>query len=319
MRVDRRACLGGAVALAAGGCAQERILGAGGYGEVAPGVETWSESLMLLHFDARAENGFSVRVSRYPEMNATWAWCHVLHEGRLYAFTERRLPCSAERNLGASPSARYAAPGAGVAMIRNGAVENMRDITVEAALEAHARRDGVDGAGDTPVALHARFRPEWRKANTPDGRAEWTGQVEASLAIGGRVMNFAGVAKAHEQVQTRPRFSAPFTYAMMWSPAASLVALTSPTRRYGDWESGRVSMAVEELRVAPPSARRLFQLRLADGARIEGVARTVAAYRVPVFGRFWSGNIVRADFAGHAMVGMLNDWRPEDQAFAIEG
>lgn len=310
--MDRRSCLIGGAGLALGGCARALA-----YGEVTPGEETWSESLMLLHFDARAENGFSVRVSRYPEMNATWVWCHLLREGRLYAFTERRLPCSVERNVATTPRATYDAPAAGVSMARKGVVDDMRAITVEATLNAHAREQGLDGFGETPIALSARFRPEWRKSNTPEGRAEWTGQVEASLAIGGRAMNFAGVAKAHEQVQTRPRFGDPFTYAMMWSPTASLVALASPTRRYGDWERGRVSVAVEQLDVAAPGADRRFRLRLADGADVQGVAHTIAAYRTPVFGRFWSGNIVRAVLGEEHMVGMLNDWRPDEHIFSL--
>ncbi len=60
------------------------------YGAVIPGEETWSESLMLLHFDEALSNGISVRVSRYPDKNVTWVWCHVLFEGRMYSFTERR-------------------------------------------------------------------------------------------------------------------------------------------------------------------------------------------------------------------------------------
>ncbi len=319
MKLDRRTWCSGAAGLALSACAGRsgRASSAPAYGDVPAGVETWSESLMLLYFSERADLGFSVRVSRYPDMNATWLWCHVLHEGRIYSFTERRLPCEPERNLGAAPSARYASSQGGIVMVRRGTVQDLDQIALDAAIEAHADRDGADGAGDTPIALQARFLPDWLKANAPPGRSEWTGRVEARLSIEGRVLTIAGIAKAHEQVQTRPRFAEPYTYAMMWAPSASFIALSSPLRRYGDWESGGRSIAVEELCVAAPAARRRFRLQLAGGTRIETVAHAVASYRTPVFDRLWSGNIVRAELAGVAMVGMINDWRPAEQRFCL--
>src|SRR3954468_13264936 len=99
--MHRRIVIGGGLAAGLGARAAARA--AERYGVVRQGVETWSESLMLLHFDPEVRNGISVRVSRYPQVNATWVWCHVLFDGRMYAFTERALPCAPTRNLGAAP------------------------------------------------------------------------------------------------------------------------------------------------------------------------------------------------------------------------
>jgi hypothetical protein len=41
----------------------------------------------------------------------------------------------------------------------------------------------------------------------------------------------------------------------------------------------------------------------------------MAAYLVPVFDRYWRGSIVKANIEGIELVGMINDWRPEDQVY----
>lgn len=306
----RRRFLGGGMSAAA-----LAGLGAGAlFGNVIPGEETWSESLMLLHFDTEVRNGVSIRVSRYPDKNVTWVWCHVLFEGRLYAFTERRLPCSIDRNLGAADRGDYASHIGGLDFVRHGPVDRLDRIELMADVHSRVGGHGPDGAGRTPVRIEAVFRPTSRKLNTPAGRSEWTGQAEMALSVGGRRASLAGPAKAHEQTQTAPRFDAPFTYAMMWSPGASFIANASSARRYGDYEADGRVRAVRDFRPEPPAHQRAFSALLDDGRLLNGVASRVAAYEVPVFDRVWRGNIVRVDLDGRRLVGMLNDWRPEDMA-----
>lgn len=306
--MTRRQFLGGGMSAAA-------LVGLGAgpqFGNVIPGEETWSESLMLLHFDPEVRNGVSIRVSRYPDKNVTWVWCHVLFEGRLYAFTERRLPCSTVRNVGTADQGDYASLSAGLDFVRHGPVDRLDRIELIADVPSRLGGHGPDGSGRTPVRVEAVFRPTSRKKNTPAGRSEWTGRAEIGLSVGGRLASLSGPAKAHEQTQTSPRFDAPFTYAMMWSPGASFIANASLARRYGDYEvDGRVH-AVKDFRPDPPAHERAFSVLLDDGRLLKGVASRVAAYEVPVFNRVWRGNIVRVDLDGRRLVGMLNDWRPED-------
>ena len=300
-----------------GGMSAAALAGGGahpGFGSVIPGEETWSECLMLLHFDPEVRNGVSIRVSRYPERNVTWVWCHVLYEGRLYAYTERRLPCSPARNLGTADRGDYASPGAGLDFVRHGPVERLDRIELKADVRSRVGGRGPDGAGPVQVRVEAVFRPTSRKQNSPPGRSEWTGRTEIGLSVGGRRAVLAGPAKAHEQTQNAPRFDAPFTYAMMWSPDASFIANVSPTRRYGDFEADGRAHAVRDFRPGPPARDRAFSALLDDGRLLKGVASRVAAYEVPVFGRVWRGNIVRVDLDGRRLVGMLNDWRTEDMA-----
>lgn len=286
------------------------------HGVVAPGAETWSESLMLLHFDPEVRNGISVRLSRYPDRNAIWAWCHVMVDGELYAFTERRLPCSSARNTGELSEGLYDSSEAGIRFRRIGPVTGLQRIELSLRIRARRGGKGRDGPGDTPVSIRATFRPRALKANPPPGRSEWTGDVDIALDVGGRAVRLAGIAKAHEQTQTAPRFGVPFTYAMMWSPTASFISTASPARRYGDYEADGRSRSVTEFRPTAPASVRPFSATLSDGALIRGVATRVAAYDVPVYDRMWNGNIVRVELDGRTLVGMLNDWRPEGQVFA---
>jgi hypothetical protein len=313
--MDRRILMGGLVAFSALSAARATQR----YGIVTPGVDTWSESLMLLHFDAEVRNGISVRVSRYPELNCTWVWCHVLLDGNMYAYTERRLPCSDTRNLGTAATGEYDSKGAGVAFSRSGPVDQMREIRLSANVLSRQSSEGRDGPGDTPLSVHAVFRPEKLKSNPPPGRSEWTGYAEIDLVVGKRRINLKGVAKAHEQTQTAPRFDVPFTYAMMWSPTASFIANSSAKKRYGNFEADGIPHAVKDFRPARPDRERRFSALLDDGRTLHGLASRVAAYDVPVFDRVWNGNVVKVDVDGRQMVGMLNDWRPQDQAFATAG
>jgi hypothetical protein len=309
--MDRRSLLGGALAA----CISARAHADEGYGSVAPGVETWSESLMLLHFDHDLRNGISVRLSRYPDLNVTWVWCHVLFDGKMYAYTERRLPCLSSRNLGEAAVADYASEAAGVVISRRGPVSRLEDIRLKARVTARQSSEGADGPGDTPIAIDAVFRPARLKDNLPAGRSEWTGAAEVEISLGDRRVRLAGIAKAHEQTQTAPRFDGPFTYAMLWNDTASFIGTSAARRRNGDLEIDGVSRAVTDFRPAAPGAERTFELVLADGALIQGRATRVARYDVPIFGRMWNGAIVRAEVAGRPMIGMVNDWRPEDRTF----
>jgi hypothetical protein len=89
-------------------------------GFVTPGQDTWSESAMVLYFDDALRNGFSFRISRFPERNATWVWCHVIHNGELYCYTEHRLPCASHRIDPDASHAIYDAPDLDASLTRTG-------------------------------------------------------------------------------------------------------------------------------------------------------------------------------------------------------
>jgi hypothetical protein len=293
----------------------------GAAGSVIPGEETWSESAMVLHFDEALRNGFSFRISRFPDRNATWVWCHVIHDGSLYCYVGHLLPCTAERIDADAAHAIYdtpfETPGPQARISRSGPSRDLKGFAFSARIDAFKGEGGVEGPGDTPVRLEGIFKPGHLRSGSPAGRFERTGEIEATVTIGGRRIALSGLAKAHEQTQTRPRFNAPFTYTMLWGRDASLVALRAKDRRYGNFEDGDRDFPIQEFEIAPRSQKRAFAAVLNDGRRIAGIAETVYNYQVPIFSQMWQGRIVRAVVDGHSLVGMINDWRGDEQQFGL--
>ncbi|HEY3949905.1 hypothetical protein [Phenylobacterium sp.] len=308
---DRRQIAGGLLA-AAGAPA----LAAPGKG-VVEGQPTWSESAMVLYFDAEARNGLSLRISRYPERGATWVWLHLLANGVLYTFTDSKVACSADKITAELPSATYPSPGLRASISRLGTSAELKAMSFSAELKAHKGTSGTDGPGAAPVSVEGVFHPGQLLAGSPKGRFEHTGRVEATIRAGGRTIAVGGVGKAHEQTQTAPRFTTPFTYAMLWSADSGMIGLLSPARGYGDLDLGGHDTPMDKFHIEPWSKTRRFVADLHDGRRVEGSAETVVSYQVPIFGRMWGGNVVRADVAGHRMIGMINDWKPKEQPYGL--
>ena len=290
-------------------------------GSVVPGEETWSESAMVLYFDDALRNGFSFRISRFPDRNATWVWCHLIHDASLYCYVGHLLPCSSERIDADAKQAVYDTPYGSSVMhariSRNGPSRDLKGFAFSAQVNAFKGAGGVEGFGDTPVRLEGIFRPGHLRSGSPAGRFERTGEIEATLTVGGRRIALSGLAKAHEQTQTRPRFTNAFTYTMLWGRDASLVALRAKDRRYGNYEDSDRDFPIRQFDLAPRSAKRAFAAVLEDGRRIGGTAETVYNYQVPIFSQMWQGRIVRAVVEGHRLVGMINDWRGDEQEFGL--
>ena len=93
-----------------------------------------------------------------------------------------------------------------------------------------------------------------------------------------------------------------------------MIGLLSPERGYGDLDLGGRDTPMERFHIEPWSPKRRFIALMKDGRRVEGFSETVQRYEVPIFGRPWHGQVVRAQVAGHRMVGMINDWKPEGAA-----
>ena len=95
------------------------------------------------------------------------------------------------------------------------------------------------------------------------------------------------------------------------------MALRAKDRRYGNYEDGDRDFPLKQFDLAPRSPKRAFAATLDDGRTIAGTAETVYNYQVPIFSQMWQGRIVRAAVDGHALVGMINDWRGDEQEFSL--
>jgi hypothetical protein len=272
---------------------------------------------MVLYFDEALRNGVSFRISRYPDRNVTWVWCHVVHDGSLYCYVGHRLRCAPARVDPDDRHAIYDAPGIYAGFTRTGPSRALTGLAFAARVNAFKGEGGVEGPGDTPVVLEGTFQPGHLRSGSPAGRFERTGEIDASLTVGGRTVALKGVAKAHEQTQTRPRFTTPFTYTMLWGRSASLVALRAKDRRYGNYEDGDLDFPIQQFEIGARAPRRAFAATLDDNRTVTGTAETVYSYQVPIFGQMWQGRIVRATVERHTLVGMINDWRGDEQQFGL--
>src|SRR5262249_3195053 len=128
------------------------------------------------------------------------------------------LPCAADHKRADDLLAIYDVPGLKVRMTRSGTSSAMTGLSFSARVMAHRGGRGLDGEGRVPVQLDGIFHPGPLRAGSPAGRFERTGRIEAELVVPRHDVSLSGIAKAHEQTQTAPRFDAPFTYAMLWGP-----------------------------------------------------------------------------------------------------
>ena len=263
---------------------------------------------MVLCFDDALRNGLSLRISRFPDKGATWVWCHVIHDGSVYTYTEPGLGCTSAKIDPDVQRAVYDAPGGEFSIVRIGSSQTLQGLTFTAEFLAHRGEGGSDGPGTIPVSLRGTFAPGRLRSGSPRGRFERTGMIDAEIEGAGRRAALSGIGKAHEQSQTRPRFGPAFTYAMLWGPATSLIGLAAEGRSFGNYETADADRPVGVFQIEPWSPERAFSVLLADGGRVTGKATTVHKYRVPIFAKMWRGHIVSANVAGHRLVGMINDW-----------
>lgn len=263
---------------------------------------------MVLAFSDDLQTGLSLRVSRYPDQGVAWVWCHVISRGRLLAYSDSRLPCDDRRNAAEAETADYGVSQIGLEMVREGPSTALRSVRFAARLGVHASDQAPEGAGDIPLALSGEFIPDWQSAGALPGRYEQTGRVALHMNVDGTETRFTGVAKAHEQTQTTPRFGPKFTYAMLWGESGSLIGLSANGRGRGEYTDGEGQKAVDALDIEPWRPDRRIRASLAGGGEVSGVAHSAQAFRVPVFGRQWHGSMVSAEIGGQKLVGMINDW-----------
>jgi hypothetical protein len=129
------------------------------------------------------------------------------------------------------------------------------------------------------------------------------------IEVAGKRVALSGPGKAHEQTQTRARFGPAFTYAMLWGPSASLVALLTGGRSFGSFEAADGDRAVETFAIGPWAHERPFSVGLSAGRELYRIGAHRPQIRIPIFAKMWNGHIVAADVGGRRMVGRVNDWR----------
>jgi hypothetical protein len=278
---------------------------------------SWTESVYLDCVTPNGVSGFVARLARHVDEGTSWLWAHAFLPGGVVAYHDQALPCPGGRTdvEGADPVYALAGPPR-ASFRRHGPREAMAGAEVTVEVRGHRDPYAPAGAGDTPLRLDASFTPVRAAGGTLPGRTEVLGRVTGRISIGGEGEEHPveGWAQWHEQHQTGPRFTVPFTYTTLRGDGAGAVLVRGPVRSGGLLWRGREPETVVEADVGPPADTRALVLRLADGATVSGTLSTAHRYAVEINGHPRPGTLVAGELDGAAVTGCVNDWTPAASA-----
>jgi len=308
--IDRRALIAAAPALAAG-----RAFAAASKDVAVRGSKAYSESAMVMSVTPDGQSALTLRFCRFPVEGQTWLWCHLLHEGRLYAFTTHDLPCSADR-LAAAQLAEYRAAGADAELVRVRRDGGLPAVRLAADLKFHESRAAPHGPGSVAGKLTGQFLAvSPLGAQVLEGREEVYGFCHAEVEIAGRRFVHEGLAKFHEQRQEAARFDAPFCYSFLSGDAMNCTALLHAKGASGGWQIDGAEAAIADMTLDRPGPTRAVAWKMKDSRVLPGRLTALVRYEIPIFDRRWNGSFVRGDCDGRPVVGAMNDWIAEPDIY----
>lgn len=270
-----------------------------------------SESVACFVTTADGTSAVSVRLCRYPEARRSWIWAHVLTPAGSWAYNVDHAACAPTPVAVDGAEAVYVAGESTALVRRRGPAHAPRAVEVDLMVPAHVGSAAPDSDGPVTAGIRGRFEPTTSAGATLPGRTEVFGTARLTVTVPGRQpFTVAGHAQFHEQLQDRPRFVTPFTYASLRGDDLSVIALIGP-RGSGGFGRGtggdrRFSRAVIP---EPVDGHHPIELHDAGGGPLVGRATVRHEIIIPVYGLPWWGTIVSAELAGHRLSGSVNRWR----------
>jgi hypothetical protein len=176
----------------------------------------------------------------------------------------------------------------------------------------HRGPDAPEGAGRVELRVAARFVAAGPAGASLPGRSEVLGSVTATLGIDKRTVDLSGYGHWHEQGQSTPRFTTPFTYLSLAGAGLGLVAVRAPRGASGFAQREGAGVALSALALDPVGPRRRLRLEFEDGSALEGHVADSYRYTLPIEGRPRASSVVKGELGGVAVVGMVNDWMEDE-------
>ena len=280
------------------------------------GQEIYSESVYADAISADGQNGFVCRIGRYPSIDISWAWVHVFDNGKVFAFTDHRLPCDAERTDLAAGHVAYVVERADtrLRLERAGPREAPRECNVVAASRGHRSEHAEHGQGRIPLVIEASFRPAHEPVSSLSGRTEVLGHMSGMLEIADESHSVDWRGHFHEQVRSTPRWMAPFCYATLRGDDYHSVAIKLGQGAVGFVVRADAAARVTGFDIEPPAGvggGRRFALHLETGERIEGTYLETHVYSIPIYEVRRRGSVVGGEAGGVQVSGCINDYLPE--------
>lgn len=281
------------------------------------GLETTSEAVYADCVSDDGRQGFIVRLCRYPEAGFAWVWCHLFVEGRIYAYSEHTLECGERLTDPAADPTDYALewPAGTVRLERHGDRAAPARCTITARCAAHEARHPPHGTGSVAARIDATFRPSSRTVSNLAGRTEALGTLQATAMVDERTISFSARGQFHEQVQTAPRFTTPFTYLTLRGPDIGFIGIRLRKRGRGFLMRPDATTEIVRIGLSPPGSMRRLQLEDPAGTTTVGELVTTYDYSIPVFDGYRPGTLVTGTLDGRPVSGCINDYLADTLGF----
>jgi hypothetical protein len=275
---------------------------------------TWGESCALSGSTRDGDEGFGMRIARFPIRGRGALSGHVLLPGRRLGFNGDPVPLTGHLGLTdvTADVVRFAITDEGEAEMERTRLPDGRFRAVtRARFLAHDAEHPPRGPGAHPVTIEAVFIARHVPVWVRPGRMETAGAVEAMIETPEGSFELKSRGKWHEQIGDRPRFGPAFTYMSIAGDTSYLLAGKNTRARYGFWEQAGETFAVTAFEIDPPADRRVFRVTLENGRVIEGEATVKRSHSVPIEGKRRPGTFVVVATSEGELTGIINDWQPD--------
>ncbi len=278
----------------------------------------YAESTMLFALSANGEQEISLRLARFPLTGKATVWLHIADDKAAWAMAHEQFGTSSQATTVNEDVVEFAAEYGtqSVKFFSQNRNDEQMHGHLRAELMAVASRHPDLGQGRLPVSVDLSYRSASAGYRSPGGRWEMTGSVSGTVTVQGKTIVFDDPGKWHEQVGPRAGFAPAFTYFNVQNESVALLAIAfaQGVTGYGMLNGKTYELQAFEIQ-PPPAALRSFNARLYDAQTdtvqlIEGRARVVQQWSVPIEGQRRPGSAVIVETNLGQMFGSLNDWQP---------
>jgi len=300
-----------------------------------PLPEHYAESVMIFALSADGTEEVSVRLARFPDRGRGTVWLHVADRDGAWSLADDSFELVA---AGATPvradTATFAARREAAAVTFESLDRNTERMhgsiqgTLRAAktrhpepyAHAHAHADAGAGtgagagadAGSEPVSFDLAFHADSPGFRSQTNRWELVGRIVGTISLPGRTIAFDHAGKWHEQTGPRMQFAPAFTYFNIQGDGLAMLVVALDDRVDGYALVDGRTLGIRSFEIDHPGlATRRFRTVLTDDRVVEGAARVVQTWSVPIEGRRRPGTSVLVDSNVGPLLGTLNDWDPQ--------
>ena len=259
---------------------------------------SFTESVYLDAVSADGRTGFVARLARHVDEGVAWLWLHAFLPEGVFAFHRDDIAINGAATPDTDAGANYTleADSMSASFARTG---------------AKARPDGAVVTIRLPAvgaALAATFHPAGPAGSNLPGRTEVLGRVSAEVTTPDGKYTIDALGQFHEQHQTTPRFTVPFTYGTLRGEDLGLVFLIAPRVAAAFVRSGEHVDVAREVRISSVGDDRTLDLELASGSKLQLELTRTHHYMLAINGHPRESSIVVASTGDRTLSGCVNDW-----------